>query len=111
MAPGKLGYNREGVIVSGIETGKVTPRSPERDTSKTNTRQDDAAYSLLKTLTKLGGVGTAGLATLIIGGMTWLKSELATTTKEIVREEIRPLDDRIKKLEIEAEVTKRTAGK
>lgn len=95
--------------MSGIDTAKVAPKVSDKDTSKTNTRQDDAAYSLLKTLTKLGGVGTAGLATLIIGGMTWLKSELAATTKEIVREEIRPIDDRVKKLEIEQEVQRRTA--
>lgn len=95
--------------MSGIETGKVQPRVPDKDTGRSNSKQDDAAYSLLKTLTKLGGVGTGALAALIVGGMTWLKGELATTTKEIVREEIRPLDDRLKKLEIEQEVQRRTA--
>lgn len=75
--------------------------------SRSNTRQDDAAYGLLKNLLKLGGVGTGGLAVLIVGGMSWLSGRIEQSVKDVVREEVRPIDDRVRRLEVEAEVQKR----
>lgn len=89
-------------------TGKIIPRASETPTGKNlNTRQDDAAYSLLKSLGKLGGVGTLTIIGILISGFAWLKGEITDQTKSIVREEIRPLDDRVRQLEVEQEVQRR----
>lgn len=81
------------------DTDKIAP--------KVNSKQDDAAYSLLKTIGRLGGLGTFTLGTLIVGGFGWLEGKITEQTKNIVREEVRPIDDRLRKVEIEQEVQKR----
>lgn len=80
-------------------TGKV------KDGSKADPK---SVPELIKLLTKLGAGGTAALASVILGAVVWLKSEITDTVREVVRAEIQPLEERVRELEIEQEVRRRT---
>lgn len=80
------------------------------DTGKVKPEADPVQVALSRIL-KLGAGGTFSLAGLLIGVGVWFKGSIETSvrdsTRQVVREELVPLEKRITELETDREVERR----
>jgi len=80
------------------------------DTGKVKPEADPVQLALSRIL-KLGAGGTFSLAGLVFGAGIWLKSSIEASvrdsTRQVVREELVPLEKRLTELETDREVERR----